>query len=247
MFMEDMFLCETTSDGQTFKIPSLIQYGEIAYVDTTQDFEDATPNDEYMSFDLYFRCKSQTDVVLKSDSSIAPNGTIDASTEEGMKNGAIGAVRMSILGANNARKLLWIPAPRMWFDGTANNNQGLLHTNYTGSTAGTYKPGGNVTVSGDTISLTSDGTNEHWYYNASKDRVQATGQDIVASTGTGTNEYKLGEDNTVVSLNQTGNDGYYYNHIRINLWIEGEDAESRLKFVGGKFNMSLVFAGTHGS
>ena len=248
-FMEDLFLCETTSDGKTFNIPKLIQYGNIAYVDTTENFEAATPNDEYMSFDIYFRTESVSgssplSVALKSASSIEPNGSIDPNGgEEDMKDAAIGAVRLSIVDPNDTRKLLWIPAPRMWFDGTANQGEGELHTNYTGNN-NTYKPGGNVTYAGnDTISLTGDATTEHWYYNSSKQRVNDNGSDIVASTGTGTNEYKLGSDKTLVTLNQNGGDGYYYNHIRVNLWIEGEDAESRLKFVGGKFNMSLIFDG----
>lgn len=244
MFMEDMFLCETTSDGQTFKIPSLIQYGDIAYVDTTQEFEDATANDEYMSFDLYFRCESQLDVALQANSSIAPKGTIDTSSDDGMKDAAVGAVRMSIYNGNT-RELLWIPAPCLWFDGTANSGEGLLHTNYTGNPAGTYKPGGNVTYSGnDVVSLTGDATNEHWYYSSPSNRAKADGNNIVASTA---GDYELGQNKTVVTLNQNGGDGYYYNHIRVNLWIEGEDAESRLKFVGGKFDMSLVFDRATGS
>ena len=249
-FMEDLFLCETTSNGITFNIPKLIQYGNIAYVDTMENFEQATANDEYMSFDIYFRSEEQFTVVLKSASSISPKGTIDPNGgDDAMKDAAIGAVRLSVADPNNNRKLLWIPAPRIWFDGTANQGEGQLHTSYTGSTAGTYKPGGNVTYdsANDSIALTGDATTEHWYYNASKNRVKDTGSDVVASTGTGANEYKLGTDKTLVTLNQDGGDGYYYNHVRVNLWIEGEDAESRLKFVGGKFNMALIFDGVSSS
>lgn len=241
-FMEDIFLCETTSDGKTFQIPKLIQYGDIAYVDTTEAFEEAVANNEYMSFDLYFRSKASGDVKLKNTSTIAPVGTISTSSEEEMKNAAIGAVRMSVLNGNT-RELLWIPGPRVWFDGTANNNEGVLHTNYTGNN-NTFKPGGNVTVSNNSITLTGDGTDEHWYYNSSKNREQAT-DGVVASTR---GDYRLGntsnDDISVVTLDNTNYDStndYYYNHIRINLWIEGEDAESRLKFVGGKFQMNLDF------
>lgn len=234
-FLQDLFLCETTSDGITFKIPSLIQYGEIAYVDTSADFEDATANEQYMSFDIYFRSKSQVEVALKSNSSITPK-TIDTSTEDGTKNAAIGAVRLSIVNGQN-RELLWIPGPRIWYDGKNDD----LHTNYTGeNNNGTYKPGGNVTVTNDEITLTGDATNEHWYYSDSnpKSRVQDTGSDIVASTS---GNYQLGEDDiTVVTLNSKIGE-YYYNRIRVNLWIEGEDSESRLKFVGGGFDMSLNF------
>lgn len=243
-FMEDLFLCETTSDGITFNIPKLIQYGSIAYVDTTESFENATANNEYMSFDIYFRCKSSGDVKLLNTSTIAPSGTIGTATEEEMKNAAIGAVRLSVLNGNT-RELLWIPGPCVWFDGTANDNEGELHTSYTGTTANPFKPGGNVTVSNDTIALTNDGTNEHWYYNSSKARVQDEGTDVVASTN---GDYRLGHDIAVVTLsNYDSTNEYYYNHVRINLWIEGEDAESRLKFVGGKFQMNLDFDHTASS
>lgn len=32
---------------------------------------------------------------------------------------------------------------------------------------------------------------------------------------------------------------YYINHVRCNIWIEGEDAEARLAMVGGKFTANL--------
>ena len=238
-FLSDLFLCETTSDGSTFKIPTLIQYGDIAYVDTTADFEDAVANENYMSFDIYFRSKTENDVKMLYTSSLAPAAEPSTESEDAMKNAAIGAVRMAVYNGNT-RELLWIPAPCIWFDGTSNDT---LHLNYTGSTAGTFKPGGNVTVSNDTVSLTGDATNEHWYYNASKARVKDTGTDLKASTN---GDYQLGatsaDDLPVVSMdNYNTLDGYYYNRIRVNLWIEGEDAESRLKFVGGKFNLALNF------
>jgi len=156
-----------------------------------------------------------------------------------MKNAAIGAVRMAVYNGNT-RELLWIPAPCIWYEGTSADT---LHLNYTGSPAGTFKPGGNVTVSGDSVSLTGDATNEHWYYNASKARVKDTSTDLKASTN---GDYQLGatsaDDLSVVSMdNYNSADGYYYNRIRVNMWIEGEDAESRLKFVGGQFNMTLNF------
>ena len=56
--MENLFLCEVTGDGSTFNIPKLIQYNNVAYVDETQAFDTAVANDNYMSFDLYFRCET---------------------------------------------------------------------------------------------------------------------------------------------------------------------------------------------
>lgn len=232
-FMEDIFLCEVTGDGNTFKIPKLIQYGEVAYVDKTSGFDDATENEDFMSFDIYFRSEGSHDIAMKSDSSIVPNGTIDATTEEGMKNAAIGAVRLSVMNRNN-RELLWIPGPNVWYDGLANKGEGELKK--APSKAGFGN--GSVTYNGSELVYTGEKTSEHAFYNASRVRDSVKDTSLVASTE---GDYNLGKNVTVVTLNQTKNDGYHYGHVRVNLWIEGEDAEARLKFVGGKFDMKLKF------
>lgn len=240
-FMEDLFLCEVTGDGNTFKIPKLIQYGEIAYVDTTSDktsdFDDAVSNENYMSFDIYFRTKSKHTVAMKNGSSIAPTDKIDPYTEDGMKNAAIGAVRLSVMDGNT-RNLLWIPGPNVWYDGLYNNGEGKLETT---SSAANFGKGSVYLVSEDTLGYTGEYTSTHAYYNASKQRktVEVDNTDVIASTK---GDYKLGEDVSMVTLeNFDSKNGYYYGHVRINLWIEGEDSEARLKFVGGKFNMILKF------
>ena len=248
-FMSDLFLCETTSDGYTFKIPSLIQYGEIAYVDTSGTMENATPNVEYVSFDLYFRSKSPNTVQLLYNSKIEPTGTPGTTDDDAMKHAAIGAVRLSAYNGFT-RELLWIPGPCVWFDGTANNGEGQLYVNQTTFPANR----GNVYYDGSGYALYAERTVDHAYYNASGTRTVLSNTplndilnngNIVASTG---GNYQLGSsaaDNvSLVTLDNTYYDsatGYYYNRVRINLWIEGEDAESRLKFVGGKFNLTLNF------
>ena len=265
-FLEDLFLSETTSDGITFKIPKLMQFGEIAYVDTTVNFEDAVPNENYMSFDLYFRCKTQNCTVqLTNESSITPvNGenlsrttpeyydVTDDANEESIKPAAIGAVRLSILNASNERQVLWIPAPNVWYSGS---DERL----YTGLSGNGYNGKGHATSDGNAITTTNEGTNNHAYYTAAKQSAVINSGDsnaegeVVASDY---NDYKFRDHNNIgddgvslVTLNQMvdvnndeiSDDGYYYGHVRVNLWMEGEDAEARLKMVGGKFVMNLSF------
>lgn len=265
-FIEDLFLCETTSDGKTFYIPKLMQFGDIAYVDTGIDFEAAEANENYMSFDMYFRCKTPSrSVQLTNDSTITPvNGTNlsrtdpayydtkDSNNEEAIKPAAIGAVRLAILNASNQRQVLWIPAPNVWYDGV---NERL----YTGLSGTEYNGKGHASSNGNAITMTTEGTNNHAYFTDAKQPAVINSGDsnaegkVVASDY---NDYKfrdhdnIGDDGvSLVTLDQKvdknndgiSDDGYYYGHVRVNLWMEGEDAEARLKMVGGKFVMNLSF------
>ena len=98
-FLENLFMDEVTSDGVNFKIPKLLQYGDVAVVDTAASsvFSDAVPNRDYLSFDIYFRSKTDYQLDLKSTTTLAPAESVINNTEAGMKNAAIGAVRMSVL------------------------------------------------------------------------------------------------------------------------------------------------------
>jgi|GEM_PF-76033 len=255
-FMDGLFMSEVTGDGTSFKIPKLMQYDQVAYIDTEQAFENAAANDNYMSFDLYFRSQSNYSIALTNESTIEPvdpsnslsgqhDYTGDAQ-EASMKPGAIGAVRMSILNceANNERELLWIPAPNVWYNG-------LTDHLYTGLTANgtdnySFSNKGSAYYTGSGIALReNESTTDHSFYsanNASRTTWKNGTYNVKASTD---GDYRLGSDSSadvvVVTLPHDDGNGYQYGHIRVNLWIEGEDAEARLRLVNGKFNMSLYF------
>lgn len=241
-FLEGLFLCEVTSDGKTFKIPKLMQYNNVAYIDTEQDFGPATANDEYMSYDIYFRTQSTDHTVsLKTDSFISPNtDTVksssnspysDPANNDSVKDAAIGAVRMSFVNAAT-RQILWIPGPYVYYNGLNDK----LDTGVSD-----YSNKGAVYYNGSTLALRSgEGTNTHAYYASKRDRNVITTSTTEGDVIVGENP-DSGNDLDLVTLNQNGNDGYYYGHVRVNLWIEGEDAEARLAFVGGKFRFSLNY------
>ena len=254
-FMDGLFMSEVTGDGSSFNIPKLMQYNNVAYIDTEQPFDSATPNDNYMSFDLYIRSKNNYSIALMNNSSIQPvdlnnslSGQHDYSgdaQEASMKPGAIGAVRMSILNceASNERELLWIPAPNVWYNGITDH----LYTGLTANGSGDYSFSGKGSAyyTGSDIALRADeSTTDHSFYsanNATRTTWSNGDNNVKASTA---GNYRLGsgssDDITVVTLPHQDGD-YRYGHIRVNLWIEGEDAEARLRLVNGKFNMSLYF------
>lgn len=256
-FMDGLFMSEVTGDGSSFNIPKLMQYDNVAYIDKTQAFEKATPNDNYMSFDLYIRSKNNYSIALMNDSSIEPvnsnsiSGQHDYSGDDDeaqMKPGAIGAVRMSILNceANNKCELLWIPAPNVWYNGLTDH----LYTGLTANDSGDYSFSGKGSAYYDEndatnkLKLTNEGTTTHAFYSANNASrtTWANGSNKVKASTAG--NYQLGSDNTddivVLTLQNQDND-YRYGRIRVNLWIEGEDSEARLRLVNGKFNMSLRF------
>lgn len=246
-FMEGLFLCEVTGDGADFNVPKLMQYDNIAYVDETQDFDAATANDEYMSFDIYFRSEisQPRSVSLMEDSAITANTTYQSGTitnfskstdAENRKDIAIGAVRMAVLNleAQAEREVLWIPGPDVYYDG-------INDTLYTGLSSSEYANKGSVYFNGTALALrTGEGTDDHAYYAAKNDRQVFESSDSSNNMFVGS---QFGSDQSVVTMSkQSGN--YRYGRVRVNLWIEGEDAEARLAFVGGKFDMKLHFSMT---
>lgn len=255
-FMSGLFMSEVTGNGTTFKIPKLMQYDQVAYIDTTQAFEDAVANDNYMSFDIYFRSQNSYSIVLTNQSTIEPVGASSLSgqhdytgdaDEADMKPGAIGAVRMSVLNceASNACELLWIPAPNVWYNGLTDHLYTGLSSAGTGNYSFTDK--GTAYYTDSALALrTGESTTDHCFYssNTATRSKWSTGTNNVKACTAG--NYRLGssesDDIEVVTLsNHDSANGYYYGRIRVNLWIEGEDAEARLRLVNGKFNMSLYF------
>ncbi len=255
-FMEGLFLCETTSDGTKFYIPKLFQSENIAYVDTNQNFDPAVANDEYMSYDIYFRSEASKSIAILNDSAITPNpdpslaianGTYNniSDNADNYKNAAVGAVRLSIqnMDGNDERELLWIPAPYIWYDG-ANDQLQYGITDYSNKGSRIWN------ISTESLISSTEGTNRHAYFacigdsNTPTTRTTLPEDSVTASTGTGQNIGKLGKNKTILTLSNTVTESgkkYYYGHVRVNLWIEGEDSEARLALVNGKFNVSLHF------
>ena len=254
-FMQDLFLCDVTGNGSTFKIPKLMQYDETAYVDTAQTFDDAVANENYMSFDIYFRSETEINnhsVSLVSNSSITPLNPVtgtdpiqnfsQSADAEQKKDAAIGAVRMAVLnmGSTQTREVLWIPGPYVYYDGSTDTFYPNVSSSQYSDKGSVYYYDGNSLVAYTDGYNVHEGTCDHAYFESQISRP------IIRSAGN-SGVYvgsQLGSDKVVVTLNNRSVENghtYYYGHIRVNLWIEGEDSEARLSFVGGKFRLSMNF------
>ena len=225
-FLKNLYMTEVTGDGinGNFSRPALTQVSGKAEVDTTAQWSEASENSDFLSFDLYIKSKGAHTIALDSSSSIAPVNKNNLTWVEGTAAAAynpsaygnfsrdciVGAVRFSVVSTTNTRQLLWIPAP-------------------------------NIKLSGDSTSVetryTSGSTYRHNYYNTSKEYKTLDNADVVANYSHN-DPYKLGKISDITTL-KPESDNYYYNHVTCNLWIEGEDDESRLALVGGKYTVTL--------
>lgn len=257
--LDNLTLTEITSDGITFVRPNLKQTDGIAkpviYTDEETGAKDkwsaATPQVHYLSFDLYMRAKKSVKVYLDSSSKFVPKSTyltgsratnISSYCTEGNIYSCdciVGAARLSVvdksLGTAN-RKLLWIPHPELYLN-TVDNEGG----------------GHSFVMINNLTTATENGSNEHSYYEVTAEGSQyvpryadptTMTEGVTASVKSG-NDYILGQNVQLAKLSDTADsDGYYYNHVTCNMWIEGEDPEAKLALVGGEFTLDFKITGS---
>ncbi len=238
-FLSNLNISEITGDGILFIKPYLKQSGSVAIADTSRVWSvqqvKVNENVDYVSFDLHIRTKhSGKTAVLKSSTYFGPlKPNEDMTPEDGISsNSVIGAARMSIVNENK-RKLLWIPAPHLYYrydkleTNVVNvyNDEGLVDSQY----KKIYSEGQN-------------GTYNHQYYTIDRTRniIKYGTVPDKSSIVTANNkkDYTLHEDVSVADLTEMSG-GFYHDKVHVNLWIEGEDPESRAAQVGGEFKVEL--------
>lgn len=261
-FLQNLSLTEITSDGITFYRPSLRQQDGIAYVVTgfdsqgnTVTWNKATPQSHYISFQLFFRAKNKQSIFLDNTSAITPNAPILTGLNVTNKSSygdysldcIVGAARFSVVTNDNDhnRKLLWIPRPDIRLN-TVNvmENDAVVGHNFTMSThlpVGYDATYNHKYYAVDSTTNIPDVEPSYFYYKSSDDTTFDPTVNVTASKKI-SNKYMLGKNIEIATLSGSpASDGYYYNSVICNMWIEGEDDEAKLALVGGEFTMDLCF------
>ena len=236
-FMEDLVLSEVTSDGKTFYKPALIQSNGIAYPDVNEAWDKAVANENYLSFDLYIRSKTSYTVSLTTNSkftTLHPDQLIgenafNKSTEGNYSRDCIvGATRFSVVDYNDKKegdlKLLWIPRPDIYFNGTGVDLD-VPETGESSYDGLTYKHKYYEVTDTSKTDKTINNKSGIKYFKTSK----------VNDNG----EYVLPGKTEIAVLGKTNDEKFYTKCVRCNMWVDGEDTEDRLALVKGKFQIYL--------
>ena len=246
-FLKQLSMEEITSDGRYFYKPKITQNSKGAFVDTTSDepwinSENAYTNFSansslsYLSVDVYMRSKGLHKITLSSSTSVTPQykdkltGNVeDIANKSDMgafsKNCIVGAVRVSTVVGDECN--LWIPAPNIIYIEETKPDNIITRT-----------------VRTDLKKSQSEfGTFVHKYWQVDHSTSKRIGDKTKAADNVITNDkgdYSLGVNKELLTLSQDGPD-YYTGMVTLNLWIDGEDAEARQAFVGGRFSADFKF------
>ncbi len=234
-FLAKLEMRELTSDGVTFYSPKLTQTSGVAQPDEDVDWSQATPGVDYLCFDLYMRMQNPRKIYITETSALTPIDSVltwDNETNKSSnpstygnfsKDCMIGATRFSVNSADGTEnKLKWIPRPDIFLQ-QDDTNYTVLTGLQKGNSYGTY-------------------THKYWKVtDTSKTQTKelTTDSDFIANGTT------LGKKAEIANLAnaEKSDDGYYYTHVVVNLWVEGEDAEARLALSGGQFKLNFNLDG----
>lgn len=234
-FLAKLEMRELTSDGVTFYSPKLTQTSGVAQPDADVDWSQAAPGVDYLCFDLYMRMQNPRKIYITETSALTPIDSVltwDNETNKSSnpstygnfsKDCMIGATRFSVNSADGTEnKLKWIPRPDIFLQ-QDDTNYTVLTGLQKGNPYGTY-------------------THKYWKVtDTSKTQTKelTTDSDFIANGTT------LGKKAEIANLAnaEKSDDGYYYTHVVVNLWVEGEDAEARLALSGGQFKLNFNLDG----
>lgn len=256
---------DLTGDGPTLIRPSM-EHGNTNIKTASDDYSIATPNKQYINFDLYFRsATSGVPIYLMKGSyaqaacetvlgNISSRSSVNTSTYGTFSRDAIvGAVRIAFIPYTYTTA----PATLTGDDGyqalTGNQDKTNswvwlprpdIHTNYNDTTSGWTMSYGMYPNTYSTKTYIKNNVEEypaddvHKYYNIFNGT-----KALVEPTNTILpSQLNSGANQLMSRIGTTFHYGnYYYTKVNVRIWIEGTDAQSRRAFSGGQFSVNFKF------
>jgi hypothetical protein len=242
---------KASSSNETILVPN---------TDEVSSWTTVTENEQYITKTIYFRSKEKMEVYLGSGSyikgadeiagnslvgsSVSRESTVtDAKNSSGTKvkmskDCIVGATRIAFLTDSSATSsnFVWIPRANLFYDTTATTK-----TIYGGTS---YDAGNLTTTDYNSNNPMSPYATVHYYYDTSGTAKEYDSQKTAAGTDGLASGSKTGIGSVAtVETKKDTDDGYYYGHAEVVIWIEGCDAEARRAFAGGKFGVHFQFIG----
>lgn len=257
---------DVTGNGAKLFIPVLTGDSPRTINTTTDSYTTVTPNKEYISFDMIFRSANACRVYLDTDSyvkaaceSTPGDGHLTETTSGGTSlaynderrsgygmfsaDAVVGAVRVAFIDytgltlsdidadsaslLNSNPEVIWLPRPDVYLYN--NNNATSGWELITGITEGQTT----ATLADGTTEITlDDDTYTHSYYDLGVDGTHT----IKAFTNTIT---ECNADSIVTVNVYNAEEDLYYGKVRVNIWIEGTDAEARRAISNGSFYVNF--------
>ena len=259
--LHDFSPVDITGDGVTLVRPSM-QVKNKDIDRTSNTFTKVSPNKEYISFDMYFRSDEVCQVFLDENSYV--KGVIEVTPGDGnliqtegtddnrkadkgdfSKDAVVGAVRVSFVNYNgfvegddpdnclDEARVLWLPRPDVFLqDSQDMNEEWTLFTDVGPREKFTeFQP-----VSDKLTPHKCDTYTHHFYSYKVADDGHIIGD--MDYEGTVTDPRR----DPICDVNYKSGD-YYYGKTKVNIWIEGCDAEARRAISGGQFQVNFDLAG----
>ena len=239
---DNLNMRDVTGFNNGFLIPKFKNDIGISDPNLSVSWDNAIPNQDYISLTLVFRTEKQSDIYVASGTKVstycenqgAPlNGTgalNKSSFGDFSRDAIVGALRMNAFDSNDSYKFLWIPRPDVYLETSADHQLYTLHTN---------------------LSLSEQrakGTLIHTCYNTNINKAPLVcdeNQNVITSESAFTaSAYDDASGNSITRIATTYiREGNYYVSLPVtfNIWLEGCDAEALRALSGGKYEIALNF------
>lgn len=249
--LQNLNLAEVTGDGRTLYTP-VAQTADTGVLepDTTQTWAAAEPGTDYIEFDLYLRADVPVEVYLGAGSVLTPrvgndNLTWDydrrdtssyhpSSYGRFSRDAIAGAARVAVTHTKENTELnhfVWLPRPDLylntegaeWFLNTDSHNTDFSSDNLKNSYKHVYYTLN--TQSLPVLEANAGGTNPNV---------------VTVLSATQGIRPQGGDHSQILTISEKDDDGYYYDSIKIKIWLEACDAEARRALLSGEFDIEMA-------